>query len=318
MRLVNLMSFVSHFLCFDRKHGFRNESIALGAYKSGVVPKRHRIYHSKGFLLGRSVACCEIDLLTTRSNRKSIITSIFSVARLLAPLITILTLAAQANAGIIAKFGYDGNTMSTGWAMDPNISTVSAIDYGTLSVHPLAPTGINGNNYFGFAGDGDSTGKYVTISVNPNDGYKVNYSGFSISFHDPATTGTGSIFLRSSADGYAMNYLSNNTYSGVANGNHIMSFDLSSISALQNLSGETFFRIYFDPIGDGNMIRIQNLDPIKSIYDEPFFSTHAISLSGVVGTAPVPEPTSMAIFGLGALGMAYRARCKARAKAEQA
>jgi formylglycine-generating enzyme required for sulfatase activity len=32
----------------------------------------------------------------------------------------------------------------------------------------------------------------------------------------------------------------------------------------------------------------------------------------------VPEPTSMAIFGLGALGMAYRARRKARAKAKQA
>lgn len=30
---------------------------------------------------------------------------------------------------------------------------------------------------------------------------------------------------------------------------------------------------------------------------------------------PVPEPTSMAIFGLGALGMAYRARRKAKAKA---
>jgi hypothetical protein len=30
----------------------------------------------------------------------------------------------------------------------------------------------------------------------------------------------------------------------------------------------------------------------------------------VVGSAAVPEPTSMAIFGLGALGMAYRARRK--------
>lgn len=32
----------------------------------------------------------------------------------------------------------------------------------------------------------------------------------------------------------------------------------------------------------------------------------------------VPEPTSMAIFGLGALGMAYRARRKAKAKSKQA
>jgi len=35
-------------------------------------------------------------------------------------------------------------------------------------------------------------------------------------------------------------------------------------------------------------------------------------------SAPVPEPTSMAIFGLGALGMAYRARRRGKAKAEQA
>ena len=35
-------------------------------------------------------------------------------------------------------------------------------------------------------------------------------------------------------------------------------------------------------------------------------------------SAPVPEPTSMAIFGLGALGMAYRARRKAKAKSKQA
>ncbi len=36
------------------------------------------------------------------------------------------------------------------------------------------------------------------------------------------------------------------------------------------------------------------------------------------GGGEVPEPTSMAIFGLGALGMAYRARRKAKAKAKQA
>ena len=41
------------------------------------------------------------------------------------------------------------------------------------------------------------------------------------------------------------------------------------------------------------------------------------SLSSSVPPA-VPEPTSMAIFGLGALGMAYRARRKAKAKAKQA
>ena len=37
-----------------------------------------------------------------------------------------------------------------------------------------------------------------------------------------------------------------------------------------------------------------------------------VSLSGSTPPA-VPEPTSMAIFGLGALGMAYRARRKAKA-----
>ncbi len=39
------------------------------------------------------------------------------------------------------------------------------------------------------------------------------------------------------------------------------------------------------------------------------FNTNITSYS----QAAVPEPTSMAIFGLGALGMAYRARCKSKA-----
>lgn len=52
------------------------------------------------------------------------------------------------------------------------------------------------------------------------------------------------------------------------------------------------------------------------------FSAAYESTPGVAIQTPsagaVPEPTSMAIFGLGALGMAYRARRKAKAKATQA
>ena len=38
-----------------------------------------------------------------------------------------------------------------------------------------------------------------------------------------------------------------------------------------------------------------------------------IILNMTAGGGQVPEPTSMAIFGLGALGMAYRARRKTKA-----
>lgn len=49
-------------------------------------------------------------------------------------------------------------------------------------------------------------------------------------------------------------------------------------------------------------------------------STLGFRVASLSSSAPpaVPEPTSMAIFGLGALGMAYRARRKAKAKAKQA
>jgi hypothetical protein len=36
----------------------------------------------------------------------------------------------------------------------------------------------------------------------------------------------------------------------------------------------------------------------------------AATFNGEFPSSPVPEPTSMAIFGLGALGMAFRARRK--------
>lgn len=43
------------------------------------------------------------------------------------------------------------------------------------------------------------------------------------------------------------------------------------------------------------------------------FRVAVLSPSGGGGGGEVPEPTSMAIFGLGALGLAYRARRKSKA-----
>lgn len=42
------------------------------------------------------------------------------------------------------------------------------------------------------------------------------------------------------------------------------------------------------------------------------FSATSVSIFAAPETQPVPEPTSMAIFGLGAIGMAYRARRMAK------
>ena len=44
-----------------------------------------------------------------------------------------------------------------------------------------------------------------------------------------------------------------------------------------------------------------------------YFTATSVSMFAAPQTQPVPEPTSMAIFGLGALGMAYRARRKLKA-----
>ncbi|MFN9348996.1 MAG: PEP-CTERM sorting domain-containing protein [Planctomycetota bacterium] len=45
------------------------------------------------------------------------------------------------------------------------------------------------------------------------------------------------------------------------------------------------------------------------------FTATSVSIFAAPQTQPVPEPTSMAIFGLGALGFAYRARRKSKAQA---
>lgn len=94
------------------------------------------------------------------------------------------------------------------------------------------------------------------------------------------------------------------------------SFDLLNSSGSSN-------RAYrggnFNIVGSASMRSTNRL-----FYDYPgaeYYYDVGFRVASVTPSSPpptVPEPTSMAIFGLGALGMAYRARRKAKAKAKQA
>ena len=65
---------------------------------------------------------------------------------------------------------------------------------------------------------------------------------------------------------------------------------------------------YIEVTWDG----VNSFELISAAYE----STPGVAIQTPDGSGAVPEPTSMAIFGLGTLGMAYRARRKAKARAK--
>lgn len=146
----------------------------------------------------------------------------------------------------------------------------------------------------------DSTGNNVADLISPNQG-RIRKSG-AIDLYDTnsstsgqtfgtlgqvtATAGTGSAvrisFAAPNALGVPSGYVSNAAISG--------SMDFTGSIASLGLNTGTYSFVW----GIGGAGR-------------------TVTLNVSSGSAAVPEPASMAIFGLGALGMAYRARRKAKA-----
>lgn len=130
---------------------------------------------------------------------------------------------------------------------------------------------------------------YFTINLTPQS--TMDISSIELDWSRGGTNGTRGWFVRSSQDNYATDLYSNETPNGTAVGLQHVSISLSGFSGI----GATDFRVYIYTSTSGRYMNFQN-----------------IQFSGLSG-APVPEPSTLAIFGLGSLGVAYRARRKAKA-----
>ncbi len=130
---------------------------------------------------------------------------------------------------------------------------------------------------------------YFSIALTPHS--TMDISDIELDWSRGGTTSIRGWFLRSSQDNYATNLYSNETPAGTPVGFQHTSISLSGFSGI----GATEFRFYIYSETTGRYMDFQNVQ-----FNAP---------SG----APVPEPSTLAIFGLGSLGVAYRARRKAKA-----
>jgi len=130
---------------------------------------------------------------------------------------------------------------------------------------------------------------YFSINLTPQS--TMDISCIEMDWSRGGTTGTRGWFVRSSQDNYATDLYSNETLNGTAVGLQHVSISLSGFSGI----GATDFRVYIYSGTTGRYMDFQN-----------------VQFNGL-SAAAVPEPSTLAILGLGSLGVAYRARRKAKA-----
>jgi hypothetical protein len=130
---------------------------------------------------------------------------------------------------------------------------------------------------------------YFSINLTPQS--TMDISSIEMDWSRGGTLGTRGWFVRSSQDNYATDLYSNETLNGTAVGLQHVSISLSGFSGI----GATDFRVYIYSNTSGRYMDFQN-----------------VQFNGL-SAAAVPEPSTLAILGLGSLGVAYRARRKAKA-----
>jgi hypothetical protein len=139
------------------------------------------------------------------------------------------------------------------------------------------------------AADALSLDWYFSINLTPQS--TMDISSIEMDWSRGGTLGTRGWFVRSSQDNYATDLYSNETLNGTAVGLQHVSISLSGFSGI----GATDFRVYIYTSTSGRYMDFQN-----------------VQFNGL-SAAAVPEPSTLAILGLGSLGVAYRARRKAKA-----
>jgi len=138
--------------------------------------------------------------------------------------------------------------------------------------------------------NGLATNSLLGVYANGNNVYVASNSGLAIS------TNGGVSFTNTLA--------ANTVYGAYANGNTIYAGTLSGLRI--STDAGVNWTTYTTADGLGN-------NTVRGVYasgNKIYAATSGGGLAIGTSSAPVPEPTSMAIFGLGALGIAYRNRRK--------
>ena len=128
---------------------------------------------------------------------------------------------------------------------------------------------------------------YVSFGISPASGFKINLQSFTVDFTvngNTSGTNTGSIFLRSSVDGFASDVgnIGALTYFGNNLANNPYNRHTVDLSTFADVEGAITFRLYVYQTGKGgNVTRFDNL-----------------TLNGDVTAVPEPSTGAVAAFGM--------------------
>lgn len=227
-----------------------------------------------------------------------------TVAAILAT-ITSLSAAHVAKADVIADWTFETSQPTTAGPFNPEIGAGSASLSGLISGATISNPAGNGSSHSFSANDWQADA-YFQFAVNT-----VGYSGITLSFDQTSSnTGPGSYQLEYSTDGinfvdfgtaYSIlaNASPNPTWNGTTSSSlYTHTYDLSSIVGLGN-----------DATVDFRLVDLGGASANGGT--EGTAGTDRVDNFVVNGTtAPVPEPSTLALCGLGAAGVLFRLRRK--------
>jgi len=276
MRLVNLISFVSHFLSSASNATFHAGAVAFGAF--GV--------------------CREMKLPTLFANLQRICASVLAGFAL----VTVMSSASSYAGAVLSNLGGpDGD----------NIGNVS----GNFTLQTAST-----RNAFGFRpGPQAFTLGSISAVLDSSTGSPISTS-FAIYSHSTDRPSSGSPIATSSSVAVSSKGLYKFVFSGVS-----LTSGTSYWGVIETGIGTRWYDMNlssFQPTArNGSGFQFINYDQSNTFDTSKAwvgpggsqYFRYGLTVAGPENNSQVPEPTSMAIFGLGALGLAYRARRKSRA-----
>lgn len=211
----------------------------------------------------------------------------FRLARTAAATILLAAACAQASAASpVAVFDFNGTPTALAPTSVADHLSATSVSFGggAFDGESLPAAGALDFSTFG-------TG-YLQFSITVENGWELDAQSLVVR---AATLLYGSgIELRSSADSFASSLHSSVLNTGYPNYNTYTA-NLGTVTALQNLTGTTTFRLYG-----------------TSAFGDAQFAVDSLALSGELGpvAAPVPEPETYALMlaGLGVVGAMARRR----------